>query len=232
MLGLLDADERARYDRFLAPGARDEFLTGRVLVRTTLSSLFGPPPQSWSFRAGEHGKPSLVPGQVGADLRFNLSHTRNLVAVAVTLGRDLGVDVEAAERRGQTVEIADRYFASAETEALLALPPALQRERFFTLWTLKESYIKARGMGLAIPLGKFAFDLSRPGRIGLSTDPSLQDDANRWRFWLYRPDAENLLALGVERSDPAVAEVNVRWPLDPTAESDGPPVCLRTSDGI
>src|SRR6185436_18685723 len=93
-------------------------------------------------------------------LHFNLTNTRGLVACAVSVAHaEVGVDAEALDRSGETVAIADRYFSTEEVRALRALPESAQRQRFFAYWTLKESYIKARGLGLRLPLDQFSFRL-------------------------------------------------------------------------
>ncbi|TNF31586.1 MAG: 4'-phosphopantetheinyl transferase superfamily protein [Deltaproteobacteria bacterium] len=136
-----------------------------------------------------------------------------MVTVALATGRDVGVDVEDAARRGRTVELADRFFAPSEVAALRALPEgAAQRDRFFRLWTLKESYIKARGQGLAIPLSGFAFALDGAGSaIGFSARPEVDDDAARWRFFGLRPSERHQLAVAVAAGPSAPVRVRVRW---------------------
>ena len=69
-------------------------------------------------------------------------------------------------------------------------------------WTLKESYIKARGMGLSIPLDQFGFHFPGAAQVGIKIQPVLQDDAGRWRFWQLRPHVDFLAALCVERTRP------------------------------
>jgi hypothetical protein len=78
----------------------------------------------------------------------------------------------------------------------LSLP--LRTMRFWELWTLKESYIKARGMGLWIPLDEFAFDLDEPRRIAIEFAPGFDDRPSRWQFRQMRLTAHHLLALCVE----------------------------------
>src|SRR4029078_6585429 len=95
---------------------------------------------------------------------------------------DVGVDVEDRTRKGETVQIADRFFSPVEVAALRALPEERQRERFFDYWTLKEAYIKARGMGLAIPLDQFSFLLEPDMPIRIAFDPRLADDPLAWQF--------------------------------------------------
>jgi 4'-phosphopantetheinyl transferase len=119
---------------------------------------------------------------------------------AVALEAEVGADVEDTLRPGQTVEIANSYFAPAEAAALRALPLERQRERFFELWTLKESYIKARGMGLSLPLEQFAFELQpgQPPRVVF--DPRLQDEPEAWQFFQLQLSARHKGALAVRRA--------------------------------
>ncbi|MGM0578616.1 MAG: 4'-phosphopantetheinyl transferase family protein [Myxococcota bacterium] len=207
---LLDPDERARYDRIRHAATKQEYLVGRALVRTTLSRYDPRPPASWRFGENRWGKPCVRPGQNRADLRFNLSHTRGLVACAVAIGRDVGVDVENAHRQSRTVEIADRFFAPDEVAQLRALPESEQRDRFFDWWTLKESWIKGVGLGLAVPLSKFAFDLTAPGRIRLETTPDLPHDPRPWRFALFRPTRTHRLAAAVRAGTDVEVRVHLR----------------------
>lgn len=195
---LLTDEERARQQRFRLARSRHEHLVTRALLRTVLSRYVDVAPAAWRFVENRYGRPELAPG-FDAPLHFNLSHTDGLIACAVTRAREVGVDVEALDRRGETVRIADRFFAPAEVDALRRLPPEDQRERFFTYWTLKEAYIKARGLGLAIPLDRFSFDVDDPPRIAIAFDPQLDDDAEDWQFALYRPTDRHRLAVGVRR---------------------------------
>ena len=107
------------------------------------------------------------------DLRFNLSHTDGLIACAVTIGREVGVDVEHIQRR-LTHDVAGRFFAPREVDDLKALPEDEQQRVFFDYWTLKEAYIKARGFGLALPLGDFAFTLAPPAPPQIAFEPALR----------------------------------------------------------
>ncbi|HWA99115.1 MAG TPA: 4'-phosphopantetheinyl transferase superfamily protein, partial [Pirellulales bacterium] len=157
---LLNDDERSRYERYRADRAKRQFLIGRALVRTTLSR-YEPSvsPEQWWFEANEYGRPEIAPGLIATALRFNLSHTDGFAACAVAWENDIGVDVEFVARRTGGVHLARRFFSASEVDDLLRLPAEQQRDAFFDYWTLKEAYIKARGMGLAIPLGHFSFHL-------------------------------------------------------------------------
>lgn len=178
---LLAPDERARRDRYRFDHSKREYLLTRALVRTTLSRYAAVAPAAWTFRQNAWGRPDIDRPDLGW-LRFNLTNSRGLIACAVTRDRDVGVDVEDTLRAGETVEIADRFFSPIEVAALRALPRSAQRGRFFDYWTLKEAYIKARGMGLAIPLDQFSFLLDQGPPIRVTFDPALGDDAATWQF--------------------------------------------------
>ncbi len=208
---LMNAAERRKHDRYRFEKHRHACLVTRALVRTTLSRYCPEvEPAAWQFIEVGNGRPEPAPGLTRRPLRFNLSHTDGLIACAVTLSRTIGVDVESLDRRGETVAIADRYFAPAEIRALRAQPTQRQRERFFSYWTLKESYIKARGLGLAIPLDQFAFSLDEPGPIRISFDSQLADDPNVWQFALERPTPRHMLAVGIERGEGPDLDIRIR----------------------
>ena len=210
---VLSPDEVGKVERLRVERARLQRLVTRGLLRNVLSLYAAIPPRAWRFQLQEHGRPVLVPGQCDRDLRFNVSHTEQLVVCAVTEDREIGVDVEWMRRRGKTTSIADRFFAPSEVSALHAMPAGARRERFFDYWTLKEAYIKARGLGLALPLRHFSFDLADAETIRIEFDPQVDDDASSWQFERYRPTPDHALALAVRR--PSVdAPVRVRsWPV-------------------
>jgi len=185
---LLSEAERRQQDRFHFEQDRHRYLITRALVRTTLSRYADIAPQRWTFVPNAHGKPSISNEEVRG-LAFNLSHTGKLVALAVARDCELGIDTEDLLRSSPALELAERYFAPEEAASLRALPAERQPERFFQHWTLKESYIKARGKGLSLPLDQFAFHFPQPGEVRLTLQPALLDAAENWRFWLWWVDS-------------------------------------------
>ena len=196
---LLSPDEHDRMARLVFERDRRRFLLTRALVRTTLSRYAHVPPAGWSFIANVQGRPEILDRPRGVpDLRFNLSHTDGLIACAVTIGREVGVDVEHIGRR-LTHDVAGRFFAPREVSDLKRLPDDEQHRVFFDYWTLKEAYIKARGFGLALPLADFAFQLSPSSSPRISFEPSLEDDPATWQFFQDWPTPQHRLALAIRR---------------------------------
>lgn len=216
---LLTPEEAARKQRFRFEKNRHQQLVTRALARSVLSLYTGVAPAEWRFEAGEYGKPDVSAPAGHSRLRFNLSNTDGLIACAVVRDHEVGVDVENMQRRAETVAIADRYFARSECRALHALPESQQRDRFFSYWTLKESYIKARGLGLKIPLAQFAFDIEREP-ITIAFDPRLGDDAADWQFHQLRLSDRHMLAVAVQRGAADDLRVVLRdiVPLEPVPE--------------
>ena len=198
-LDLLTPAELARADRFMQPADRARFVIGRWLARTMLSRYADVAPRDWPFVIDDHGRPHLSHHPAGApDLRFNLSHTHGLVTCAVTVGREVGVDVEYTGRE-LLYDVAERFFAPREVADLRASAESEQHSVFFDYWTLKESYIKARGLGLALPLRDFSFRLDGTDAPTVAFAPELDDDPASWQFRMFRPTDHHRLAVAVRR---------------------------------
>lgn len=195
-LSIISPDERARYDRFVFDHSRREFAAAHALLRTALSQYSDRAPSSWSFRNQSGGKPVLA--DEAPRLAFNLSHTRGLVACAITGGPAVGVDVESVDREISD-GVTERFFSAREQAALRACPDDIRRrERFFEIWTLKEAFLKATGEGFSRPLPSVAFDVDGDGRIAFV--PARDIDAACWHFALIVPVRGYRLAVAVHKA--------------------------------
>lgn len=216
---LLSEDEKARHARFAFASDRHRYLVTRALVRTTLSAYADVPPHAWCFATNAHGRPRVDQPAAPAGLDFNVSHTKGLVVCLI--GRDvpLGVDVEHIDRRTDIAAVAPRFFSREEACSLAELPAAAQRERFFQYWTLKEAYIKARGVGLALPLSQFTFHLQQHcPAVRISFGPQIDDAPEAWQFVRLQPTATHRIAAAFRRGAGPDIQVDVRhivpWPRD------------------
>ncbi|MFA0309993.1 4-phosphopantetheinyl transferase [Vibrio splendidus] len=182
----LTMDEIAKVERYRMPSSQIQALYVRNYLRKVLSRYSDLMPEAWRFKYGEKGKPSLVAEQqLKTGLNFNISHSKEhlLIAVCQREGKQvqLGVDIEHARSSTNIDSIMKHNFSETELTDLLELNKEKQRERFFDLWALKESYIKATGKGLATSLRSFSFDFSNLTEQTLpihSSDfqPNLQDE--------------------------------------------------------
>ena len=197
--GVLSPQELQNESRFHFAKDRLRYLLTRALTRTVLSRYTALAPERLSFTYNAFGKPTLSPDVAGSgQLSFNISHTQSLIVLAVTHGGVLGVDVENIGSRNAPWEIADCCLSAEETSDVHALPPGIRNKRFFQHWTLKESYIKARGMGLSIPLDHFGFVFASDS-VTLKIYQQLNDAASNWKFWQCLLFNDYLLAVCAER---------------------------------
>jgi 4'-phosphopantetheinyl transferase len=165
-------------------------------MRSTLSTLADRAPADWRFTTNHHGKPEAVLQDGEPHLRINLSHTRGLVAVAVALESDIGIDVEWMRRGNLTRELGLEIFAPAECAVIRASDEEELEERLFAFWTLKEAYIKAVGEGLSIRLDSFAFSLVP---LAIAFPGSAKDDPAQWFFQRFCPTPDHAMALAIRR---------------------------------
>ena len=197
--GILTPEELTRGARFRFAKDQHRYLVTRALARCTLSRYARVRAEEWRFAADTHGRPGILGGDEDTlSLSFNISHTDSLVAIVVTRQQAVGVDIEDLNRKHIELSTADAYFSAAEVSELYAAPEWVRPTRFLEYWTLKESYIKARGLGLAIPLDQFSLSLARSGKIRMATEPALADRAERWALWQFRPSADHVGALCAE----------------------------------
>lgn len=186
-IAVLNEQESRRYKRLQINAKREQFLLGKFFLRQVLSRYLPVAPLAWSFSENEHGKPELTgeggnTGAAGA-IAFNLSHSQNLFVVAVSAADAVGVDIEYAARSRRIMELARRHFSSDENQALQALTGDQQLARFYHIWTLKEAYVKARGLGLTMPLQDFSLHFATDYALEFSQHQSAEIPAKNWQFW-------------------------------------------------
>jgi 4'-phosphopantetheinyl transferase len=205
LAALLDVGERERAGRFHFDRDRHAYIAAHALARTLLAIELGRPPSALRFAVNAFGKPELARGMDGPPLRFNLSHTKGLVAVAVTHTHDVGIDVEAIDPARLSLDLALSTFAAAEVALLHATPEAGIPEALYAIWTLKEACIKALGQGLSFPLEAFAVTLDPLG-VEFSVPPG--EVPGQWLLWRLKPMPTHVLALALPHPDPTAVHID------------------------
>jgi len=151
---VLDEAERGRAGRFVQPVHRDRFIAAHGYLRRLLGRSLQMEPREIQFIAGAQGKPAIAGG-----LEFNLAHSGDIALIALARDRAVGVDVEQVRAMPDAEGISGRFFSTGEQAALAALPVAVRQAAFFNIWTRKEAFIKAIGLGLSFPLDAFTVSL-------------------------------------------------------------------------
>lgn len=205
---VLGRDELERLGRMRSERAALEFASAHVLLRRVLAQLAPIEPRGWRFVVGEHGRPDLDPNQPGLPeslrgLSFNLSHTRGLTALAISRDGAVGVDVERRDRTNDLERLARVKFAEAERAWLAhASDEAAWRDRFFRVWTLKEAYLKARGVGITVPLADFAVRADDGVAPQVEFASGFEPDPQAWAFGRRAVGGDHELAVALRRREP------------------------------
>jgi 4'-phosphopantetheinyl transferase len=194
-------DEIQRADRLLDPRKRDRFLACRGLLREILGNYLGLQPERLHFAVGANGKPFLAANSANnSRLHFNLSHSGTLFLLAIAADREVGIDIERLRDDTPFHDIARLAFSPREQDKLFAIPHHLQRSAFYRCWTRKEAYMKACGMGFALPSNSFTVSL-------LPSTPAnfiLPDETPGWHIVDIAVPEDYSAALAVQGHNPFI----------------------------
>ncbi|PCJ23641.1 MAG: hypothetical protein COA96_11370 [SAR86 cluster bacterium] len=209
-LDWLSKTELARFNRYLFDRHRKQLLLGKILVRSVLSRYDETvQPKDWNFTQNDYGKPAIDPAQQKRPLFFNISHSGDKLVLAVASSEFIGVDIEQCCKPRRVSKISSRYFSTKEAAELLAMPEQSQLSRFYQLWTLKEAYIKACGLGLAIPLQHFSYSFPGNERLVIEFNTAREDDPKSWQLWQLSVNKGYKLALALKTSNASAQNYNI-----------------------
>jgi 4'-phosphopantetheinyl transferase len=195
---LLSRDEQARADRLRFEQLQRRFIVGRGTLKVILGRYLNLSPEEVEFEYRPNGKPILSSGLLHPALCFNLSHSDEMLLVAVTYHRAVGIDLETIDSELDVENLAEQFFSPAEKAELKALPSERRLASFLSSWTRKEAYLKARGEGLTYPLDQFTvtMDGDQPAQLlEVKGDPR---ELSRWSFRTLTPAPGMIAALVVE----------------------------------
>lgn len=196
---VLSGDESKRATRLLSGVHNERFVSARYYLRTILGLYLDTQPGEIRFEYNRYGKPSLHAEANPKKITFNLSHSRSLALCAVTVKRDIGIDVEYPRVVLRAEKILERFFSVGERDYYLAQPEDLKEHTFMNLWTIKEAYSKALGRGLSSVLRDVdftqVFSSESPSgtsvRLGTGTE-------SIWTIHRLRPKDEYIAALALK----------------------------------
>jgi 4'-phosphopantetheinyl transferase len=193
---VLSAEEKKRYQLLNFPAYRHQYLVTRSSVRRVLSRYSNTEPFEWRFGQNRFGRPYICSDdRFERSLSFNISHTQGIVAIGVTRGSRIGVDVENCLTFGGSTDLARRFFTVEEAADLVGVSGQERVERFLEYWTLKESYIKFLGAGLSVSLNSFRFSFGGADRSKINFGSGEIQEGRHCRFWSIRPFPEYIVAI-------------------------------------
>ena len=177
---VLSHEENQRLARLTTGKGREQFLYGRLFLRSVLASLTGTSMDVLNLKQSEYGKPCL---SEPCDLRFNLSHSGHRYGLVISTEGDVGFDLEQHKAARNFAGLIETVGCADEKAWLDSLPQAERVMAFYQLWTLKEATLKADGRGFDIAVDSFGFEADVSG----SSNPTLWNvelgTQSRWHWW-------------------------------------------------
>lgn len=200
----LSPAERERAARFRFPQHASRWSTSRGVLREILGRYLGMAANSVQFSSDVHGKPILAASIAQQSMQFNLSHSGGVALYALS-SMAIGVDVEEARDFADMRSVAHSHFSIAENAALSQLPTASYGSGFYACWTRKEAYLKARGVGLLIPLDGFDVAVT-PGRpVAILRVKGDAGASRRWSLFHLDPAPGYVGAVAIEAAEQRVS---------------------------
>lgn len=199
LLYYMGKERRERIRKFRQQDDAIRSLFGELLIRVYAAEEWGIAHWECILLTDAHQKPYFVDHP---RCQFNVSHSGTWVVAAFDEA-PVGIDIEQIVPIDLTV--AKKFFTAEEVEQLENRPAIQRLAYFYRLWTLKESYIKANGKGLSIPLDSFGFNLTEDM---IQFHSSM--DSNNWQFKHYPIDQDYELAVcgyGLEAAFPAHVQI-------------------------
>ena len=200
---MLSPDEQARANRFHFDKDRRHFIIARACWRKLLGQYLGIEPAELRFAYGEYGKPHLAPAMLdhSEKMKFNLAHAGGLAVYAFTRLGEIGVDLERIKPEFAGDDIARRFFSPAEVDSFDRQPADARALAFFNCWTRKEAFIKAKGMGLSLPLDQFDVTLAPDQEASLLRTGWDESEAGRWSLRALEIGGDYVGAVALEAHD-------------------------------
>jgi 4'-phosphopantetheinyl transferase len=183
----LSPDESERAERYRCEADSLRYIQARCLLREVLSFYRKCPPEEIIFEYAQAGKPCLK-GEPPAGVQFSISHAGDMVAVAVSRGRRVGVDIETMRDDISASDLSLRFFSGAEAAAVRNSQGRAKTELFFRIWTRKEALLKATGEGIG----------GLPGCPALLDAGDISLDKTAWQVRDLAPAPGYIAALATE----------------------------------
>ncbi|MGD1917469.1 MAG: 4'-phosphopantetheinyl transferase family protein [Pleurocapsa sp.] len=199
LTAFLSTDEIARANKFRFPQHKRRFIAARSILRQLLSNYLNISPNNIKFDYGDRGKPKIIESNTANSLQFNISHSQEYALFGFTTSNLIGVDLEYLREMPDAVKIAQRFFSPREFDLIKNLTPQQQSQVFFKLWTAKEAYLKAIGIGLSGSLSSvdidFTLDNNNTLILAINGNTTI---ANNWSMYSCIPSSNYVGAIAIK----------------------------------
>ena len=197
----LSEDERGRATRFISQQDQFRFVLAHGGLRAVLGRYLGLSPDAVELDCSEAGKPLVrKEGRGQSAITFNMSHAHGRALIAVSKGREVGVDLERIRSDVEAAKLSKRYFAPSEQASIMELAQEQRAAKFFRYWVAKEAVLKAQGIGLRA-LSQCEIILGADGAGAEILVPAGSPLQNNWRVRLLSCDEGWEAAVAAQEGD-------------------------------
>lgn len=181
---LLCENEKIRAGKYRFAHDQYIFITARAVLRILSGHYLQKDPTQIRFKYGAYGKPYFKEEN---GLLFNVSHSGGKAIIGFGKVMEMGVDIEKIKDDFDVVDIAGKFFSQSEIKSLTEIAKETQNRAFFRCWTRKESFIKAKGDGLSLPLDSFSVTLDDDREARLIETKWNPCEKDSWRIFSFVP---------------------------------------------
>jgi len=192
---LLSVDEKKRAQKFRFEKDRNCYIIARGCLRLLLSRYCKIESGKIQFYYSKNNKPYI---KDHSNIKFNVSHSKDVIIIGFNLDHEIGVDVEKVDLKINYKEIATSFFSQEEITELMGLSDAYRAQGFFNCWTRKEAFIKALGDGLSFPLDQFAVNLSSIKYANLVATKWDPNEKSKWFLQPFSPFKNYIGAIAIK----------------------------------
>ncbi|MFH1455223.1 MAG: 4'-phosphopantetheinyl transferase superfamily protein [bacterium] len=225
---ILNKKELSRANKFAFDKDKKTYIVAHILLRTVLSQYLSVQLSKLCFKNNKYGKPEQT-NFSKEEIYFNISHTQNFACCAVSHHPMIGIDVECINNYDLYSKDTGNYLNKKEVQDIDIMQASGRPVRFFTYWTLRESFVKAMGEGLSLLSKPLYFSLGGDNQsITFFSEASLTD-AKNWKFIVLKT-VDNFYAISVavkssEKSRTIFSVYNVK-----KSSETNDVVCLAKTD--
>lgn len=193
----LSIEEIARMNSFKYDNHRNIFATARYSTRLICSELLNVNVTDLKIQLSAYGKPYFKDYQ---HLQFSISHSGNFILIGFGMYFPLGIDIEIVNPNIDHLNLSKSVFSIREITSLQKLTGKKLIEGFYNIWTQKESYIKAKGLGLHMSLDSFSVNLNNVEKYNLLEAAEGQQETKKWQVFNFQTTSDYTAACACDHS--------------------------------
>lgn len=202
---ILSDDEKEKASKFRFKKDQNQFILSRGALRVLSANYLNIDAKNIVFKYGKYGKPEF---DFNSDLKFNVSHSGNFGIIGFVKNFDIGIDIEKIKNDFDVLDIASNYFSELEIETIKKLPKEKHVEYFYRCWTRKESFIKAKSLGLTFPLDSFSVCINSNKKTELLETKWDNTEKHTWKLFAFSPHQNYIGAISIQGNIKSVEYFN------------------------